>query len=518
MLKIVDLGPTALAEYDPSGEATRKFHASFSDREFYNQPSHFLKKGIQPNLLLKELESKILKQYQGNRYDALYQYEMEMISKYGPQGGHITRSKLESILKTYYENAELPRSFKLVRRGVKALVRELKAIVRLEGLPQVYTRPFVQNTAGGLPTCLKKNVGLGSYLYAHSEGFTYFGALQPALPAARRYRNKDRIVFVDSCLNVDRINSILTTVRNWFKQHFPELFAALHNPEKYLWPKIYRCMTNPKLTNLETDFKSMDTWVDFEIAKECMLPVFEVLLTPSDYLNFSCMVEAYFKQELLVGEQLWTGWHTLFSGQTITQDVENFYDICLYLGCFLELRYSFKDFLELFVMVGDDVLAFIPKRDIENLYNLVVEETEINKVVLSPEKTRKNTADIRFCRCVYDKSLPVQYSAEGKPFVRPAYSLVLATNSIVQPESENERFGIELSAIIQRADNAAGAPLWRTWAEWILSKLNLPFLPTDEQFKDYQLSDWWARVYGETYSLLDSPTYRLWDKLYRSRS
>lgn len=515
MLEIIDLGPAALAELDPSGKATENFHRQFSDREFHNSPSHFLRKGIQPSIIIKELEAKILKQYQGTRYQCLYDYENEMLAKAGPQGGRISEHTLKVKLLEYYERADLKRSFKLVMRGVKALVREISAIVRREGLPQVYTKPYIQNTAGGLPTCLKKNVGEGEYYYSHAEGFTYFGPLQPALPGARRYRNKDRIIFVDSALNVDRINSILTTVRNWFKSYFPKLFAALQNPEKYLWPKIYKSMTNPKLSNLETDFKSMDTWVGFEIAQKCMLPVFEVLLTPSDYLNFSSLVEEYFRQPLLVGEQLWTGSHTLFSGQTITQDVENFYDICLYLGAYLELGYNFTDFEELFTMVGDDVIAFARKNDVDKLHQLIIEETERNQVVLSDEKTRKKTSDIRFCRCVYSKSLPVRYNDEGLPYVRPAYSLVLATNSIIQPESENERFGIEIGAIIQRSDNAAGSPLWRTWSEWILSKLDLPFLPSDEQFRDYQLSDWWTKVYGETYSLLDSPTYQLWNKICR---
>lgn len=513
MLEVIDLGPTALAEIDPSGRATANFHQHFSDREFFNKPSHFLKNGVCPDSVLTELRSKILSQLQGTRYDCIYQYERELASKCGPQGGHISYTTLVTALKEYYRNADLTRTFKLVRRGVKSLTREIQALVRKFGLPQVYTKPYIQSTAGGLPTCLKKNVGLGQYLYSHAEGYTYFGALQPALPASRRYRNKNRVIFVDSTLNVDRINPLLTTVRNWFKDQFPSLFAALRNPEEYLWPKVYRLMTNPKLTNLETDFKSMDTWVSLEVAKECMLPIYKELLTPSDYLHFCTMIEAYFNQPLLVGEQLWVGSHTLFSGQTITQDVENFYDICLYLGAYLELGYTFSDFVDMFVMVGDDVLAFVRKSDLNALYALIREETERNQVVLSTEKTRMGTNDIRFCRCVYCSALPVSYNDQGLPFVRPAYSISLATNAIVQPEDENENFAIEISAIIGRSDNAAGHPLWRTWSEWILSKLNIPFLPNEEQYRDYQLRDWWVKVYGEFANLSDSKTYQLWNNL-----
>lgn len=510
-LQIIDLGPEALKELDPSGKATENYHQKFSDHESHNPPSHFLKPGCIPSKVLGELKSKLLSQLENTRFEPIFRYEIELDSKLGPQGGHISARKLKDALKTYYENADLPRSGKLIRRGCRAMVRELKARVRKLGLPQVYTKPYIQNTAGGLPTCFKKNQGLGQYLYAHAEGFTPFGSLYPALPSSRRMRNKDRVVFMDSALNVDRINSVLTTVRNWFKDQFPSLFAALIRPDKILWPKVYRCMTNPKLSNLETDFKSMDTWVDFWIARECFLPIFEVLLTPSDYIMFASTVEAYFNQTLLVGEQLWTGSHCLFSGQTITQDVENFYDICLYLGAYLELGYSFQDFIDMFVMVGDDVLAFIPKKDVRALYSLIVQETNENKVVLSEEKTRLDTPDIRFCRCVYCSALPVKHNEDGLPYVQPAYPLSLATNSIIQPENENENFAIEISAIISRSDNALGHPLWRTWSEWILSKLSIPFLPDEEQFRNYQLRDWWVKVYGEFANLSDSPTYQLWN-------
>lgn len=513
MLVVTDLGPEALKELDPTGKATQNYHLRFSDREFHHQPSHFLRAGLSPSKVLEELRTKFLQQLDGTRYQGIFDYEIELQSKLGPQGGQFSESTLRAKLKSYYERADLPRSFKLVKRGARALVRELQARVRKYGLPQVYTKPYIQNTAGGLPTCFKKNEGMGEYLYAHAEGYSHFGKLQPALPGGRRMRNKDRVIFIDSALNVDRINPILNTVRNWFKDQFPELFAALINPEYYLYPKIYRNMTNPKLANLETDFESMDTWVTFEIAQECMLPIFEVLLTPSDYISFATVVENYFSQPLLVGEQLWEGSHSLFSGQSITQDVENFYDICLYLGAYLELGYSFEDFISMFVMVGDDVLAFIPRKDLNDLYRLICEETDRNQVVLSKEKTRKGTGDIRFCRCVYCKALPVKYNRDGNPYVLPAYSLSLASNSILQPENENENYAIEISAIITRSDNARGHPLWRTWAEWILSKLSIPFLPDEEQYRDYQLRDWWVKVYGEFANLSDSPTYQLWNNL-----
>jgi hypothetical protein len=312
---------------------------------------------------------------------------------------------------------------------------------------------------------------------------------------------------------VDRIEPIMSAVRNWFKQYYPELFAALHRPQRYLWRKITRSV-NRKYVNLETDFKSMDQSMTLTIAKKVLLPILKELLTPSDYLSASVIIEQYFTQKVLLGDQLWEGEHALFSGQVITQDLENLYDMALYLGIYQALGYSFDEFMELFTMVGDDVLAFFKTlADATLAYELVKSETTLNGVPLSVEKTRLNTPEIRFCRNVYSVHTARIIDDNGELVIPPVYPLSLATNSIVQPERLNPNFGIEIAAIIARSDNARFHPQWKSWATWMYSKLQIPFLPTEQQFQEYQVGEWWTRVYGETYNLNESPTYQLWMSL-----
>jgi hypothetical protein len=494
-----------LAEYN--GSKTR-----FStDHSYYDKPSPLLKKDENPIAIFEEFDRIYLPQMQCKSNHFL-DYELEMRKKCGPQGGKITITEVTSKLISYYD---FPRNqtFDIVDVGVKAFTREIQARVKLVGLPQPIWQYSIRNTAAGLPTGLKKNFVLGnsSYYLAHSDGYNWFGLLQPTQVSFRRMRNKDRLVFMDSVLNVDRLEPIMSSVRNWFKENYPRLFAALHRPSKYLWRNITKAIEK-KLVNLETDFKSMDQSMTFKIAKKVLFPVLKELLIPGDYL-FACnLIEQYFKQPCLIKNQLWEGEHSLFSGQVITQDLENFYDICLYLGVYLSLGYSWDEFSDYFTMVGDDVLSFWESKDVSIAYEMIKRETQLNKVELSEEKTRIGGA-VRFCRNVYSVHNSRILDDDGNYVIPPSYPLSLATNSIVQPENLNPNFGIEIAAIIARADNAQYNPWWKSWATWIFSKLSISRLPTDEQFKQWQAKDWWAKVYGEVYGIDKSPTYQLWATL-----
>lgn len=496
MLKVIDLAPDEIESLDPFHYGRDKLAIRFPQQGFF-APQSRLFTWSNDQALASYLSRFCSAEAVASKHSPIVRYDIEMAKKFGPQGGHFTRSVLESKLKESYEFADAPRTYDTALRGRDALLRMIAARIAKLGMPTVYWVPFTQDTAGGLPRGGRKTEWRN-----HVDGADYWRHVLPDLPSGRRQRGKDRVVHEDATLNVDYVQPPLTAVREWLKSQFPTMFSAWHNPLSYKWPQITGQLIKGS-TFLETDYSSMDNHFSWQTVETVILPIFQLLLTEAEYWHFASFVGELFTQPVFLGDQLWTGLHNLFSGQAITNDFETYYDVCLYLGAHLEAGGSVRTFLTSFEALGDDVLYAASDDMCKRVYDLVVREATANGLVLSTEKTRMQTGEARFCREVYYLALPRQVNDAGAVYVRPAYPPVLALNNVLNPERPADDLKDELLRDFTRLDNIEGYYRWSDVFNMIWSKMRVQTLPASlaVRFEELQLRDWWYRVHGTTYTL-----------------
>lgn len=443
--------------------------------------------------------------YYSDRHQPYFSYNKEMHSKVGPQGGYYSRSEMISKIEQYYihANPDIDWSNDNVQYLIQArdyLMTEIKALINQFGYPQVDAVNYnLQPTFSGLPACATK----GTYV-AETLGASQFRHMYPTIPGQRRMRNKNRVIFMDSVLNVRYIEKEMTATRNWLKNYLIEYFSAWRNPIDYLNASVSRALYKNSAF-IETDYEAMDQHFSFEVVKTLILPIYEIMI-PQSFLSFAAAIEELFTQPIYMGNGVYTGLHTLLSGAIITNDFETIYSVILCLAALI--RFDHIDDATILAL-GDDITMAVwgtknNKAFAEKIMHWMINTSNaVNMKIHDDEKSRVSQGETRFCRRVY-------YPGAVKDInnnIKGNYPTVLALNSILNPERSARTSGIAAIADLQRLDNCYGTPEWASLVQLLLKYSNHKFLFTEDDIAQYP-ADWWERLYGERWDPLSSPTYK----------
>lgn len=436
------------------------------------------------------------------RHEPYTRFRAEMMKKYGTQGVGVSKSQLQSIAREYYLLArDADVQSEAFHVGLQYLVQRvilrheefasteiaLKRVATLSGLSSMsHKGQFLAETAGNTPGWRHMNV---------------------CLPGQRYQRNAPRTIFIDDVTNVRYIERTMTKVRNFLKKEFPEYFSAWLRPDKVTAPMFYAAL-NSKAVSAEADYEKCDQHTHRGIAMG-VLPVYEALLDPGEFVHLSQAFYELFEVPLYWGDELWVGLHNLFSGQEITNDIETIYDVCMMLGVCILADVPVESVR--LAANGDDLTILIPAKHrskAEVVLQLYADQAALDGHVISTEKSRLSDKDIRFCRKVYYQGLRVEYNEDGVPFYRGAYPSVLALNSIVNPERWEGDAVIRFVSDISRTDVVSGAPDYAPFAQYVFSKRRTRVATDYDTLSKVCLPlDWWERVYDETFDIGKSPTY-----------
>lgn len=502
----------ALDRLDPC-RVGRKWFTTHYPQEANVEPLPSLFQGRTDTIINTYVTSITVDGWESGKHAPVISYEIEMSHKCGRQGGHLTWADAHSTFDAYYHLPLKVTFGEVAEAGLETFLDMIREAIAKFGLPAISPLSY-GHTAAALPYGGYKDDEFLYYLMPFS------GWLHPLplLPNSRYQRLKPRSIFAASYQDQAYVQPSLTAVREWLKKAFPHIFGAWINPKIVLWPDM-RDAVRHNHWFLETDFKAMDQHYTRAVVLKLILPIYQLLLPPADYLHFAAYVEESFEAPLLCGHELWTGEHTLFSGLPYTNDFETLYDVIIYLGAHVLAGQPASTFGRHFKACGDDVVYHHrDKKVVITVRDYVTAEFTRNGVVLSEEKTRFQQGEARFCRCVYYPALPDRFNGE-RYYMRPAYPCVLMLNNCVQPENIADSRTHELLHSFERGDVAMGNPFYVNALTILYSNVARPDRPVDlsdensRYFEEHQTHDWWFKVYGITYSLKSSPTaqwYHWW--------
>lgn len=498
MLKIEYLTPLDQELFDPSGRIRSKLKAEMNERRWYNTPCPLFSRQL-PNDWLHHWEQRLAAAITGKAHSAYLEWNSTFKEKYLPQGGHYPWSILENSVKEYYSLADsIKPRFNYVKIGRDYLLRFIRQWVSKNGYPQV--RPcFVTGTYAGVPTGSKKG-----QFDAETIGHRFYNHVWPSIAGQRILAGKDRVIYQDSVINVRSVEAQLTTIRDWARTVLPEFFGAWLNPSISVSPTL----TRPVMRSWwfeETDYEAMDKHFTQDFFREIVLPLWCELLPPGERIVFQMHMEEVFTQPLYFGQYLWTGLHTLFSGQGITNDSETWGQVCQAIGCLLVMHLNPHEVPQ--VHIGDDQsVAFENEFQVRKYHDLFSEESTLNGLVLNDKKTISRKGCTTFCKKLYYPAGPKDDNGN----LLGAYSSIRCLNSMVRPESNADSLGVLACATWQRLDNCVGSPDHRLLTEFVSSQTELKAIPiTDEAIDRYATRDWWNRLYGESWNPAASPSFRI---------
>lgn len=444
----------------------------------------------------------LYQQFRSKNYTAkhacFWEYDSTFDKKFGRQGGTVGIALVLDSLAESYARAQFARSFNVLRYGHEIFLQEVKAMVDKVGVPQ----PIIVkklDTNASLPTMGKK----GHFL-PETIGAAQWRHVQPDLVGTRFQFQKARTIHQVSVLDVNAVAEYLARVRKWLTTYFPQWFSAWKNPRLITEPRITNAL-NRHCINYEGDYEHMDEGFGRQIAEEFILPLFEVLLDPGEFMHFAAYVSEMWTQPIFMGSFLLTGEHDLLSGVGPTQDFETYYGVQLHLGA--EFVSGAKS--EFYAAIGDDSLALFPRRQGREALaykQAIEEEAARNGMRFNLEKCRYDTVDYRFCKRQWYPGAPTYWGSSGQ-VQRGAYPLIRTYNTIMFPERTCHP-SAHVPAQLSRCDNAFGSPAWPQFVDLLYGRarwnLDVSAFDMDELSK----VDWWYRVYGERWDPTSSITYR----------
>jgi hypothetical protein len=494
------LTPSEKDLWDPDGNI-RQLVAARPVKSSYAAPSVYVK--FKPDEMLGRYEEMLSSSERAMpKHGEYFKYNRSLFSKFGPQGGTFQRQQMMELLKPYFEKALRPVQVTSIleagRDYLVALIRDRRQKV---GGP-AYTLPDYRQTYAGSPTGLHKGD-----LIAETVGAKPYRHAYPTVMGQRRMRSKDRLIFMDSVLNVRIMESWLAPVRNWLKTYIPEYFGSWLNPCKEVHPRTQLITENNSII-IESDYQQMDASFSYDVVDKVVLPVYrEVLLEQWTPFLEAHLIECFHQPVFGVDpDTIIEGKHNLFSGIGCTNDFETIYTIalaigvCLYYGCLPN-----ADILAL----GDDMRIGIRRtterfgsywldtfREVSDLAGLYVHDLESGKSWVGKQSCR-------YLRRVYYPAAKWD-SCGNKP---GAYPSVLVLNNIVQPEYPSASSGMAALADLQRLDNMTTNPEYNAFLGFMRKTLthNFIFSPEDESRRK---SDWWEKLYGERWDPTSSYSYQ----------
>jgi len=478
------------AEYfDPTGSARAKVIALRSATE-YNAPACY------PDLTpqrCEELEQALiahLRSLIGTRHAHYADYALSSAAKWAPQGGDVPFTVLEEILTAYYQDLPFAPSL-ILDTGLSVLKSMIDTQLKLSGPPVVTSELGVTGTFGGIPTC-----GTKGCFHTETLGMGKLTHTLPSIPGTRYMRGKPRAIFMDACPNVRQLEKPMRAVRTWLKTYLQDYFSAWIRPDLVLCPKVTVGIQR-RWDAYCFDYKQMDMHVGLPLVERYVFPVLERLL-PYHWVRTEAMITECFSQPLFMGSEMWEGLHQLFSGQTITNDVETILSVEFMLGLVWLLgleTYKSKPhkYFSIFALGDDVTVQGVPEliSAIERNITDISQDIGKTSLVLSDEKCARSPASsLIFCRKIYYPAAP--RSPEG--YLLGAYPSTLCLNNILRPEYPKSP-EIEASARMQRLDGLTGSPDWR----FMIRLVSDLICPWDDQWTTVP-GDWWSRLYGDSWN------------------
>lgn len=434
------------------------------------------------------------------------QWNLSYREKYGPQGGVFPIKYLYESYDRSYSNALTSKEFKYAKLGSRWLARYVHQLRDRYGLPNYAVTPTV-GTNAAIPTGCKKGT-----FYAETVGFGPHRHILPNLPGQRYMRKKKRAINQDACANVRLTETMLSNVRQFLRAHLPEFFGSWLNPQDVVQPCATFIVDN-NYYSVETDYEKMDEHFGIEITTEIVMPIYEQLLTPGEFMQLQIVVAELFDQPIYFGTFMRTGRHNLLSGQNPTNDFETIAQVCQAIGILLCMNLDPCSIKQLHL--GDDmVVAFKTLKQARLFMHLFVEESERNGLAINKEKSTIRHGSVQYCRKFYYKRGIRYIASDGSSVLYGAYPSLLALNSIVNPErftSGASALGICSCATYQRLDNCIGSPDFVLLCQFIgkyTTLLDHDDQITPEAVELYNFTDWWFKVYGEKWNPTVSPAFR----------
>nr|QXV86696.1 MAG: RNA-dependent RNA-polymerase [Picobirnavirus sp.] len=433
------------------------------------------------------------------RHSLYWQFADEFVTKMGPQGGRVPMHLILQSLEESYTRAHSRRKFDAINYGHKILLASIKEMINRVGVPSPVPVRYLHTNAA-LPTMGKKD----SFL-ANTIGMSNWRHVQTDLVGTRYQFQKPRTIHQDAISNVRYVEEYLARVRQWLVRYFPQWFGGWQNYRVSIAPAITDAIARGDI-NYEGDYYHMDEGFGRLLAKKFILPIFELLLDPAEFLHFSSYVEEMWEQPIFMGTFCLCGEHNLLSGVGPTQDFETYYSLQLHLGC--EFVSGAK--ATAVAIIGDDSLALFRKKDRRAAlaYKDAIErEASLNGMRFNLEKCRFDTPDYRFCKRIYYPGAPTHWVA-GRAVQLGGYPYTRTMNTMALPERSTKP-SLLVAAQLSRMDNALGSPNWAQFVDLMYKhsdwKVNEAAYADLQELADL---DWWYRVYGERWDPQSSPSYR----------
>jgi hypothetical protein len=501
------LTPAEQQAIDPTGKFLAKALAMHSCTAYSPQPPNPLWSRRTSSDWLEWLQGVLLGAGAGfaEKYPQIFCYELDMARKFCPQGGPIPWTVTSANLEELYANADRPVYVReSVRLAIDLLTRQITELVDRYGYPQVQPYTGFSSEASGSPWGTQK-----AYWQTYHDACWWAEQGVYPLPdilGSRYYRGKPRTIHEDSFGNVLAIGPQLGARRTWLKTHLPELFGS------WLAPWI---SDQPRITDrickgwhwYGFDYKACDLHYTVDLMEKTVFPLWRAL-TP-DKMEWDFEADFYrkmFWEPIYMGNYLSVGKHTLMNGTSINNDIETMTDVVIALAVGLELEYPSRYF-DVHAL-GDDVgLHVHPSlRDPRGLYQAIAEELGM---VVEKEKCFFLPRAARYLRRTYEPGgLTYDPLCTGKPVYVGAYPLTMTLNTLIHPEWVVGSLEQNVVASLQRCDNAWGHPLWRNFVDQFWSMRSVTALDWDKVSSTLPYKDWFAKLYGESWSLGSSPTFQ----------
>lgn len=428
----------------------------------------------------------------------LLEYEDSMLKKCGPQGGCIPGTSIIRCYEEQYKLASLNPTCVGLEDGLDYLLSSIIDLINRVGYPQEIHNASPGKQFSGFPCVTSKN---SIWAQGESDWMRYTRPYFQPYPNAfgtRYQRLKDRTINMDSNLNVDYIQPLLSKIRYWLRAYLPHWFGSWCNPSLYDAPAISAAMRK-RYKWFEGDYTKIDEHFSRNCYDKWVAPIYKLLLSAEEFSAFDTFVRQLFEQPLFMGDYMWTGLHNLFSGQAITNDFETIFTVVLLLQ--MALMNGSDPSLCVIKALGDDSLLGVKRWTIDPI-EVAIQLATSNGHEFTKEKQRLSD-NPRYLRRTYDLSFP---KYPGSDVIIGAYPAVLTVNSLLNPEFPLESIEENFVASIQICDNLYGHPQYanivsKLWTHW---RGNV-----SQTVRDVEVTDWWSKLYGTTWAPQSSPTVRL---------
>nr|QXV86694.1 MAG: RNA-dependent RNA-polymerase [Picobirnavirus sp.] len=496
-ITVVPLWPDKQLELDPTGKATQFVTRLIAADEITNMTPK------SPDFSSSIDWREVYLHFKGKNYTDKHSYYWEFsdsfLAKMDRQGGTVPMHLILDSLKESYTRAHFKRRFDVLNYGKKILLGMIDSRIQRVGLPQRVDYSNCEKNSA-LPVMSKK-----THYLAETVGMGPWRHVWPDLVGTRYQFQKPRTIHQDSVNNINIVAEYLKRVRGWMVREFPELFNGWTN---------YRGTTSRELTlgisrgdiNYEGDFEHMDEGFGKPIAIKFLLPIFERLLDPGEFLHFAAYVEEMWTQPIFMGSFCLCGEHDLLSGVGPTQDFETYYGVMLHLGANFVSGGKARSYSG----IGDDSIALFPKKCLGNAraYKEAIEsEAALNGMRFNLEKCRFNTPDYRFCKRIWYPGAPTTW-INGECRQIGGYPYTRVMTAMAMPERSTAPRNL-VAAQMSRLDNSYGSPSWAQFCDLMYKLSNWDLYTVDDaNLEELAQSDWWYRVYGERWDPQSSVSYR----------